>query len=100
MLPKDYNSTDNTNLQFIYNYYNSLLFDGSFAKVISTPLLRTIRSKLENTIKGKTLKFSLMVGHRSNLLPLAILLNLTDAECIRQKWKRETVTSLNCVSAQ
>lgn len=98
-LPKDYNSTDNTNLQFIYNQYNALLFDGSFAQIISTPLLRTIRTKLEASIKGKLLKFSLMVGHHSNLLPLAILLNLTSAECIEQQWKGQTVTSLNCVSS-
>jgi hypothetical protein len=86
-------------LKYIYEYSNALLFDGSFAKTLSTPLLRMIRSSFSRAVQKTDMKFILAIGHKSNLYPLVVLLNLTNPECLTQKWKGQTVTSLNCFSA-
>jgi len=86
-LPTSYNEGDNKNLKYIYEYYNALLFDGNFAKVLSTPFFRMLGTTLSDALKKINLKFTMVVGHRSNLLPLVTLLNLTSADCLTQKWK-------------
>jgi hypothetical protein len=55
--------------------------------------------KLDGAVAKKQLKFTFIAGHRSNVHPLAVILNLTNAECLAQRWRGETVTSLNCVDS-
>ena len=57
-----------------------------------------IRNSLINAVQKTDLKFILTFGHKSNLYPLIVLLNLTSSECLAQRWKGQTVTSLNCVT--
>lgn len=42
---------------------------------------------------------SLHFGHESNLIPLMTSLNLTSSDCLNQRWKNQTITSLNCMQA-
>lgn len=98
-MPADFKEEDKKNLKYMYEFYNSLLFGGNFARVLATPSLRMIKEKLTDVQKGSNkLKASFVFGHHSNVLPLLSVLDLTSPECITQKWKMEPVSSLNCVS--
>jgi hypothetical protein len=78
-------------------YYRTLIFNGNFAKIISTPAFRMLRNKLEGALRNSTLKLSFLFGHQSNLHPMLVLFNLTSPECLTQEWNNETVTTPNCV---
>jgi len=97
-LPKDYTDSDAKNLRYIYEEYNTLVFNGKFGSLISTPLIRYIKSKiLAQTSLSTNKRLTFVSAHSNNLLPLLTILNLTSAECIAQKWKGQPITTLNCV---
>lgn len=75
-------------MRYISDYYNTLIYDGNFARVLTTPFLRFLRSKLSQASKKTSSnKMSFVVGHQSNLHPLLTQLNLTSTACLTQKWK-------------
>lgn len=45
-VPMNYSATDHENLKYMYEFYNTAIFDGNFARVIATPSLRMLREKL------------------------------------------------------
>ena len=79
-------------------FYKTLLFNGNFARVVTTPSLRLLRDKVAGATKNATLKLSFLFGHQSNLHPWLTLLNLTSSDCLTQQWKGQTMTHLNCVA--
>jgi hypothetical protein len=98
-MPPSYTANDNKNLKFIYEYYNTLLQSGNFARTMITPSLRMLRQKLDSVVKNDTTtRLSLISCHSSNLWPLLTQLNLTSAECITQQFRGEPITALNCVA--
>lgn len=97
-LPATYDSDDHKNLKYIYEFYNTAIFDGNFGRVMATPSLRILRSKLANIVSNSRLRLSFVFGHHSNLLPLLTALNLTSTQCLTERWKGQTVSSLNCAS--
>jgi hypothetical protein len=97
-LPAEYNDNDEQNLKYMFEYYNTLIQDGNFARVLATPSLRMLRKKLENVVSNKTTnKMTFITCHSSNLWPMLTLFNLTSTECITQKRNGEPVTAINCV---
>ena len=67
------------------------------AKIFSTPILRTLLDNMDVVIKGKfdNKKLTVISAHDSDVAPILTVLNLTSAECLRQKFKNQTVTG-NC----
>ena len=63
----------------------------------STPLAASIIDKMERVIAGKydSKKLTVYSGHDTNVAPMLTFMNLTRAECLRKKWRNETV-SVNC----
>jgi hypothetical protein len=98
LLPKNFDDYDLKSLKFISDYYNGMLYSGNFAAVISTPFLRLLRMNIKNVIEGNNKKkLSIFEVHESNIYPLLTTLNLTSADCLNQRWKNQTITSLNCM---
>ena len=97
-MPDSFNEVDLKNLRYMNEFYNTLLYDGNFARVLTTPSIRLLRDKVTGATKNATLKLSFLFGHQSNLHPWLTLLNLTSTECLTQQWKGQTTTHLNCVS--
>lgn len=67
------------------------------AKVFSTPFAAAIIDNMEKAIAGKLdgKKISIYSGHDTNVAPMLTFLNLTSAECVKRKYKNETVVG-NC----
>lgn len=63
VLPKDYNQNDDLNMKFIAEYYRTLVFEGNFGKLLSTPVLSLIRNNLNLAIKDTKKKMSLHFVH-------------------------------------
>lgn len=78
--------------------YDTLMLNGNFAKVLSTPSFRMLRFKFEAVWNQSKRKLSFLFGHNTNILPWLTLMNLTSVNCLTEKWKGEPVSSLNCVS--
>ena len=55
---------------------------------------------MDNIIEGKdeVRKFSVYMGHDSNIVPLLMFFELTSPECIEMKWKNQTVKGV-CAEA-
>lgn len=99
-MPADLTESDLRNLKFMSDFYNTLVFNGNFAKVLSTPTLRLLRSRMDSAVRNVTKwKMSFMFGHMSNIHPLLTIFNLTNTECLTEKWEDRPITSLNCVEA-
>lgn len=97
-LPAEYYDNDDRALKHIYEVYNTLVNDGSFAKIMITPSLRMLRQRLESVVKNQTTnRLTFISCHSSNLWPLLTQLNLTSAECLNQRWNGDPITSINCV---
>ena len=96
-MPSDFYSSDLKDLKFMNEIYRTLVFNGNLAKVLSTPMLRMIRAKLNGVINKSKVKFSFLFGHQPNLHTLITILNLTNTDCLTEKWEGKQVTHLNCV---
>lgn len=82
----------------MFEYYNTLIQDGDYARVLTTPSLRMLRQKLESVVSNKTTnKMTFISCHSSNLWPILTLFNLTSTDCLTQKWNGDPVTAINCV---
>ena len=86
-------------LKYICDYYNTLLYDGSYGKTFSTLLLAAIRGKMEQvrTRKIGSKKWSMFFTKEGTISPLMTTLNLTSTDCLTQRFKNQTVTALNCM---
>lgn len=84
-------------MKYIQNYMFVLLYAEHLAKVFSTPFAAAIIENMEKAIAGKLdgKKISIYSGHDTNVAPMLTFLNLTTAECVKRKFKNETVVG-NC----
>ena len=62
--------------------YNTLLYNGEFAKVTSTGPLSNIRALFYGIVKGQEVRIDFSFGRKSNLYPLVTLFNLTSTNCL------------------
>ena len=86
----EFTDYDFKQLRYIENYLFSLTYGGPFAPIFATSIISAILSNMQNTIKkGKdeVKKMSIYSGHDSNLVPILNFLNLTNPECITNKWR-------------
>lgn len=74
-----------------------LLYDGHLAQVMSTPIAQSIISNMEKVISGQLndKKLTVYSGHDTNVAPMLAFLNMSNAECVKRKFKNETVPG-NC----
>jgi hypothetical protein len=83
-LPTEWNDYDMKSLRFISDYYNTLLYEGSYALTFSTLMLTAVKQKMEmamnHTLGDK--KWSIFSTREGTMIPLMILLNLTSSECL------------------
>lgn len=97
-LPSDFDSYDLNNLKYISDYYNALLFSGSYGEIFSALILRQVESKMKQaTLHGNEKKWSSYFIKEQNMIPLINQLNLTSPSCLTQKYKNQTMTENNCV---
>jgi hypothetical protein len=84
-------------MKYVQNYMFVLLYAGELAKVSSTPLAAAIIDKMEKVLSGKydNKKMSIYSGHDTNVAPMLTFLNLSSADCVRRKYRNETVNG-NC----
>ena len=81
-MPAEFTEGDLQDLKHMSDLYNTLLYNGDFAKVTSTVYLRHISLRLYGALKGLNIRISFAFGHQSNLHPLVTLLNLTSTSCL------------------
>jgi hypothetical protein len=64
---------------------------------VSTPIAAGVIDKMEKIINGKydSKKMTIYSGHDTNVAPMLTFLNLTTADCVRRRYKNQTVTG-NC----
>lgn len=97
-LPKNFTKTDRRSLNYIYKYASSAVNRGVFARTVTTPTLQFFGEKMRAASnKSRTTKMSLIFMHESGFWPYMYVLNLTNPECIKQKFEGKPITSLNCV---
>lgn len=98
LLPRDYSAADDRNLQYLFNQHNTFLFNGNFARVLTTPLIRMLNVKFSMAAaKQSAKKMTLIFCHQSNIIPLLTQLQLTSPDCLTQQWNNQTVTAPACV---
>lgn len=96
-MPPQFTERDFLEMKYIQNYMFVLLYAGELARVESTPLASAIITKMEQIVAGKgdNKKLAVYSGHDTNVAPMLTFLNLTTADCVRRKYRNETVTG-NC----
>jgi hypothetical protein len=74
-----------------------LLYAEELARVASTPIAASIVAKMEQVIAGRydSKKLTIYSGHDTNVAPMLTFMNLSSADCLRRKWRNETVSG-NC----
>lgn len=74
-----------------------MLYSEKLAHIISTPIAAAVIDKMEKAISGKldNKKMSIYSGHDTNVAPMLSFLNLSSADCVRRKYRNETVVG-NC----
>jgi len=67
------------------------------AHIVSTPIASSIIDKMEKVIAGKydDKKLTIYSGHDTNVAPMLSFFNLSSADCVRRKYKNQTVVG-NC----
>ena len=81
-MPEEFTETDLKNLKHMNDLFKTLIFNGDFAKVISTPTIRMFILRCLGIKDGFGPKLSFLFGHQSNLHPLVTLFNLTNIDCL------------------
>ena len=99
-LPKGFDEDyDLRSLKYISDYYNTLLYDGNYGRNFSTLLLAAIKDKMDLAKSHKIgeKRWSMFFTKEGTISPLMTTLNLTSTDCLTQRFKNQTVTSLNCM---
>lgn len=95
-MPHNFTEQEFRQLKYIQNYLFALVYGGHPARVFSTPVAKTVLDNMDRVISGKeSRKLTVFSGHDSTIAPLLTFLNLTSAECVRKKFKNETIHG-NC----
>ena len=65
--------------------------------MFSTPIASAVIDKMSRVISGTydDKKLTIFSGHDTNVAPMLTFLNLTTPECVKRKFKNQTVTG-NC----
>lgn len=96
-MPAQFTEKDLLEMKYVQNYMFVLLYAGELTRVVSTPIAASIIDKMERVIAGKydNKKLTVYSGHDTNVAPLLTFMNLTTADCVRRKYRNETVIG-NC----
>lgn len=80
-------------MKFVQGYLFALVYGGEPAQVFGTSLVKAILNNMDTMTKGKdeVKKFSVYMGHDTNIVPLLMFFELTSPECLEMKWKNQTV---------
>lgn len=83
-LPTEFTEEEFKQLKFVQNYFLILVYAGELAKVVSTPIAKTVIENMQQIIGGKygDKKLTVFSGHDTNVAPMLSFLNLSDAECV------------------
>ena len=96
-MPAQFTDRDFGEMKYIQNYMFVLLYAEELARVASTPIAASIIDKMEKVIAGRydSKKLTIYSGHDTNVAPMLTFMNLSSADCLRRKWRNETVSG-NC----
>ncbi len=96
-MPPSFTEQQFLEMKFIQNYLFVLIYSGQLARIYSTPIASAVIDKMNRVINGTydDKKLTIFSGHDTNVAPMLTFLNLTTPECVKRKFKNQTVTG-NC----
>ena len=99
VFPAGFDQKDLDNLRHLTHWLMIIVYSGQFSAALSTPLFMKIISdfdhKLANTSSVK--KWTMLSGHDTNVAPTLTFLNLTNYNCIEDKYEKKDLGKyLNC----
>lgn len=98
-LPSDFTEEDFDNLKHLTYWYSYFAISFNLSKAFNTPILQRVLEDFDDRISHvstKTLKWTAMSAHDTNLFALTSDLNISSSECIEELYRRGSTSALNC----
>lgn len=97
--PAGFDQMDLDNLRHLTHWLMIIVYSGQFSAALSTPLFMKIFQDFDYKLShpNSTKKWTMLSGHDTNVAPTLTFLNLTNFQCIEDKYEKKDLSKyLNC----
>jgi lysosomal acid phosphatase len=96
--PSNFSESDYANMRHLHLWFNFLKFDFDLAKALNTNPLKRIMADFDDRISNpnKALKWTFISCHDTDITSMLQGLNISNAQCIEDLYRKGKTTALNC----
>ena len=98
-MPSAFSDSDYANLKHLAIWYQLFRSNFDFARALNTNVIRRVLEDFDDRImnlKTKSLKWTFLSAHDTNIFCLLNYLNISSASCQEELYRKNKTTALNC----
>jgi hypothetical protein len=101
-MPPNFTDSDYNNMEHLHLWFAFFKNNFDLAKAYTTNILKRVVADFDERIKNhnKTNKWTFISGHDTDISPMLLNLNISNAQCIEDLYRKGKTTALNCEPGQ